>query len=205
MHAKVGKDAVEWRVPTCRHCTFRPSFRAGVEMAEAPEIGVCPRFEQESVDLMIGNTKVRPDLPLFPERHRHGPSQAAQQALIVDPKGEIDILALVPQADPAAPILGETRYLLPKRPCCRTDNRDGCHFRESAPDTRDHVCRPPEIPLRSCQQSIVLFQSRAPRFSFRPFTVASTKVGPDTGVARLNPSSPFTGATWAIPCFRDQA
>lgn len=47
--------------------------------------------------------------------------------------------------------------------------------------------------------------SRAPRLSFRPFTVASTKVGPDTGVARLNPSRPFTGATCVMPCLRDQA
>ena len=48
-------------------------------------------------------------------------------------------------------------------------------------------------------------QSRAPRLSLRPFTVASTKVGPATGVARLNPSSPLTGATCAMPCTRAQA
>src|ERR1700720_3959309 len=47
-----------------------------------------------------------------------------------------------------------------------------------------------------------IVQSRAPRRILRPRSVASTKLGPATGAARLNPSTPLTGATWANPAPR---
>jgi hypothetical protein len=47
-------------------------------------------------------------------------------------------------------------------------------------------------------------QSRAPRRRRFPPSVASTKVGPETGLERLNPSTPLTGDTCANPCARDQ-
>ena len=82
---------------------FALAFRAGIEGAESTEIAVGSGFKNEHINL-VGRDPDAPPLHQFSDRSGALPAQGIQVRQVGEPERQIEVLALMPELDPRAPV-----------------------------------------------------------------------------------------------------
>lgn len=170
----VGPEILERPVERDRAATVDPTRRlalgAGGELARPPEIAVGAQLEQEDVDLLVDNTAgVAAGVFGALQGDRRGAALFAQAGLRVEPRREVEILALVPDLDAGATEIAEARYFLPQLPGDGADHGDGRASVEAHPGIGEQIRGGAEItpPL---QQVSVLALDLAATHGLTPAT-----------------------------------
>lgn len=106
---------VERNRPAIRNETVTVAFRTLIEVAEAAEIAVGTRLDQENIHFVIGNADSILLATGIPQGNRNSATQGAEPFLRIEPQSKIDILAFVPDLDPFTPEFRKARDFLPQR------------------------------------------------------------------------------------------
>ena len=78
---------------------------------------------------------------------------------MVEPQGEIDVLALVLQYEPRAPVRSEARHLLPASTRRGADQRDRDHLRMRPPDRGYCIGATAEVAIATQEPLILLLDA----------------------------------------------